>query len=99
MQRNLKLALELLDLIVSENEGGAGVYPRQVQSAFAKRYPDHEPGRYDVVEYHLHLLETAGFIVRIEDDQDEPSLKLTWAGHDYLEENSTSDFPGDFIVG
>lgn len=99
MQRNTKLALELLDLIVSENEGGAGVYPHQVQSAFAKRHPNLEPGRYDAVEYHLHLLQTAGFIVLAEDDQDEPSLKLTWAGHDYLEENSASELPGDFIVG
>lgn len=89
MQRNIKLAKEILDIIISETNGGGGLYRDEIHAVFVERYPDYERGRDDHVEYHLHLLETGGFVKVTEDpegDRDKDNFELTWAGHDYVEE-------------
>ncbi|MFJ2981210.1 MULTISPECIES: hypothetical protein [unclassified Pseudomonas] len=93
MQRNTKLALELLEILVVEDHTGVGLYREEIQAVFAEKYPDHEAGRREAVDYHLHLLETAGYIVLVPAEHDEPSFKPTWAGHDYLgKDEKTASF-------
>ncbi|MBA6092840.1 hypothetical protein H4C81_28930 [Pseudomonas monteilii] len=99
MQRNKELALELLATIVSEDHGGGGLYREEIQAVLDEKYPDHEEGRRDAVDYHLHLLETAGFLKFTQNGKDDDNYEVTWAGHDYLEKNAPLDFIGDFVVG
>lgn len=87
MRRNKKLAEEILEIILAGDDGGDGLVRCKIHRVFEERYPNHEPGRYDHVEYHLRLLESGGFVKLTEDysDSDHDSFEMTWAGHDFLE--------------
>lgn len=89
MFRNKLLAKEILELIVSEDGGGGGLYREEIEGVFAEKYPDHEPGRADAVTYHLHILETANLVKLTKDSEDrnQDNFEMTWAGHDFLEAN------------
>ncbi|UVL65054.1 DUF2513 domain-containing protein [Pseudomonas sp. B21-031] len=88
MIRNARLAKELLRIIVDEDNGGGGLYRSEIQAVFAEKYPGVEPGREEAVNYHLHILETGGF-VKVTPDLDEDfelaNFEMTWAGHDLLD--------------
>lgn len=85
MFRNKVLAKEILELIAAEDNAGGGLYREEVCGVFAERYPDHEPGRVGALNYHLHLLETAGFVKVTRSDHDEDNFEMTWAGHDFID--------------
>ncbi|HGY9636466.1 TPA: hypothetical protein ACOJPK_001905 [Pseudomonas putida] len=88
MIRNVKLALELLKILVEEDNGGGGLYRSEIQAVFAEKYPGVEAGREGAVNYHLHILETGGFVKvtpDLEDDFELANFEMTWAGHDLLD--------------
>ncbi|MEG0634705.1 MAG: DUF2513 domain-containing protein [Pseudomonas sp.] len=98
MQRNLAIAKKILELIVTHDHDGSGVYRSDL-------YPLVERAMYNVadlgdtaatVDYHLYLLLDGGFLnmtetepESAEDDEDDlfasDYFSLTWAGHDYLD--------------
>lgn len=98
MQRNLAIAKKILELIVTHDHDGSGVYR-------ADLYPLVERALYNVadlgdtaatVDYHLYLLIDTGFLniteAEIENEEDDEDdlfasdyFSPTWAGHDYLD--------------
>jgi hypothetical protein len=87
MQRNDALAKELLEIIVSEDNSGGGLYRSEIHAIFLERYPNAAAGHEDAINYHLHLLETGGFLKASYDeevDMDLDNFEVTWAGHDFL---------------
>lgn len=88
MQRNSELAKEILEIIIAEDNGGGGLYRDEIHGVFAERYPDHEAGRFDHIEYHLLLLVSGGFVTFTADDEgdrDQDNFEMTWAGHDFVQ--------------
>ncbi|ATB63291.1 hypothetical protein [Pseudomonas mosselii] len=86
MERNTKLAKEILDIIIAEDNGGGGLYRDEIHGVFEERYRSH-PSHYDHVEYHLHLLETGGLVrlTRDDSDREKDNFDMTWAGHDFVQ--------------
>ncbi|WP_363105817.1 DUF2513 domain-containing protein [Pseudomonas putida] len=77
---------------MAEDEFGSGVVRSKIRSGF-KDYlgstgsnlgADHD----NIVDYHLHLLETAGYVKCTPSSSSRAydTIQLTWAGHDYLEQ-------------
>lgn len=85
MFRNKVLAKEILQLIAAEDNGGGGLHREEIHGVYAERYPNHEAGRVDALNYHLLLLETAGFVKVTRADHDEDNFEMTWAGHDFID--------------
>lgn len=105
MRRNVELALQLLRYIEDRDSEGAGLYRAEIMEALSAE-PNSKSGDrievWNVVDYQLRLLATAGFIVatpsEIEGDTAGDNFELTWSGHDYLDANPPS-IPFDFNVG
>jgi len=89
MLRNKSIAKEILEIVAVEDGGGGGLYREEIHAVYAERYPNHEPGRVDALDYHLHLLETAGFVKLEKNDQgrEHDNFEMTWDGHDFIEAN------------
>jgi hypothetical protein len=98
MQRYESIAKKILELIVSHDSDGSGVVRTDLYSLIERAlYRSSELGdTAATVDYHLYLLEDAGFVqcfegeIEDEDDEDDDgsardTYLLTWAGHDYLE--------------
>ena len=103
MLRNKDWALDLLNILVDEPTG-AGMNRQEIRMEFGSIESNSKLGSeelWDAVDYHLHLLETAGFVrfLKDADDRAHDYFEMTWAGHDYHESNAPHYFPGDFVVG
>ena len=85
MFRNKVLAKEILQLIAAEDNGGGGLHREEIHGVYDERYPNNEAGRVDALNYHLLLLETAGFVKVTRTDHDEDNFEMTWAGHDFID--------------
>ncbi|AIN57784.1 hypothetical protein O165_005505 [Pseudomonas soli] len=84
----MELAKELLEIIVTEDNGGNGLYRSEIHAVFAERYPHTAPVHVDAVNYHLHILDTAGLVKATYDEDvnlDLDNFEMTWAGHDLLD--------------
>lgn len=97
MQRYESVAKKILELIVNHDSDGSGVVRADLY-ALVERAMHRSSELGDTaatVDYHLYLLEDAGFVQCFEgesedeDDEDNASDRdahvLTWAGHDYLD--------------
>ena len=104
MERSEEFAVSLLGYIERNDHDGVGLYRSELRKLF-----EDDPGSKDVSEdqkwvvadYHLRLLESAGFVTRDPDSEGKNDLdnyELTWAGHEYFEKNAPSDFVGIFDV-
>lgn len=94
MKRNNDWAKKLLTFLEDEPEG-TGLLRHELKASFEAA----ELGRWmtpqqisDAVDYHLHLLASANFVLVYESQDDyedsegnDDEFILTWAGHDYLE--------------
>ena len=87
MKRNNELAKEILEIVSSEDNSGGGLYRSEILGVFTERYSSQEDGLEPAVSYHLHLLETAGFLKITRTDHDDDNFEMTWAGHDFMEAN------------
>lgn len=87
MQRNKALAKEILEIVSTEDNSGGGLYRSEILGVFTERYADQGDGLEDAVRYHLHLLETAGFVKITRTNHDDDNFEMTWAGHDFIEAN------------
>ncbi|WP_433734978.1 DUF2513 domain-containing protein [Pseudomonas monteilii] len=106
MERNEELAVTLLSYIEAEDHEGVGLYRKELRNLHENTLVGADVDSTQVllqVDYHLHLLETAGFVTREaegEKGRDELDIfELTWAGHDFLAKNTPLDFSGDFVTG
>lgn len=105
MERNTGWATSLLEYIEQRDHEGIGLYRDELRHLFEDDQGTHGVETNElwvVVDYHLRLLETAGFITKEADEDGKIGLdnfELTWAGHEYLENNRPHDFPSDFVVG
>ncbi len=91
MRRNKDLAIRLLSYIEDRDSEGLGLYRAELKECL-KNDPNAKLGdvhsALDALDYHLHLVETAGFVVctlsELEGDRAGDNFELTWAGHEYL---------------
>lgn len=92
MRRNIFVASQLLDIIIDNDERGTGMPRRQIQELFRGSGAGSqmsETNCEEVVDYHLHLLQTAGFVechrdLRVNLPGDE--FRMTWAGHEHVKQ-------------
>lgn len=100
MERNTGLAVRLLGYIQSNDHEGIGLYRSELRQYFendpaSKEFAEDQS--WMVVDYHLRLLESAGFVTKesdIDGKNDLDNFELTWAGHEYFDENAPSDYVG-----
>ncbi len=104
MLRNKAIALELLSILFEEPTG-SGMNRAELRSEFGASELGaglNTEDQWSLVDYHLHLLETAGFVKLTEDDESERGydyFEMTWSGHDYLDENAPVFIPDEVLVG
>ncbi|WP_339546308.1 DUF2513 domain-containing protein [Pseudomonas sp. RA_35y_Pfl2_P32] len=102
MLRNKGWAVELIN-IIAEEPTGAGMNRAEIRLMFCASDSGSGLGSeyaWDTVDYHLHLLETAGFVKLTKDEERAYDyFEMTWAGHDYLEANAPWEIPADFVAG
>lgn len=92
MRRNKEWAVQLLVFIEENDAEGVGLTRRELRGFFAEYQEsrgENASNLWDVVDYHLSLLESGGFITRIiydeeEHDREADDFMLTWAGHDLI---------------
>lgn len=92
MRRNKQWALKLLSILQDNDAVGAGLYRSDLHQEFER---DNSGLRLsavevvDIVDYHLHLLETEAYVFCEPDNEDSlaDNFLLTWSGHDYLDSN------------
>lgn len=90
MRRNKLWANQLLDIVVDNDQGGGGLFREEIRRLFAgsdsgQGFTSEE--LWEAVDYHLHLLVTAGFLTFTGDDEnnwDLDNFQMTWAGHEYI---------------
>lgn len=90
MERDESVAKTILRTIFFFDNDGEGYYRKDFYSAVKQilEMTIDESKLVNMVDYHLHLLETAGFVLcdrEPEDGHGFDSFLLTWRGHDYLE--------------
>lgn len=91
MKRNTELAVNLL-LFLEQAEDAEGLVRHELKKVLdesLKESPMTEEQRWDALDYHLRLLQTAGFVTMTPstDGVAHDDFDLTWAGHDYLDAN------------
>lgn len=104
MKRNTEIAVHLLGYIELHDHEGIGLYRSELREYFENdsisgEVPEDQA--WVVVDYHLRLLETAGFVTRDPDIEGKiglDNIELTWAGHEYFENNAPSNFVGNLNV-
>lgn len=87
MKRDKQLAKEILEIIAAEDNSGEGLDRCGIQAVFVERYRSVGAAYEAELNYHLHLLQTGGFL-KVTQDQDDFELdnfELTWSGHDLIE--------------
>ncbi|HEN8726655.1 hypothetical protein [Pseudomonas alloputida] len=92
MLRSEAWARQILRVVMAEDEFGSGVVRSKIRSGFkdvlnasgSDLGKDHD----NIVDYHLHLLETTGYVKITPSSVNGAydKIQLTWAGHDYLEQ-------------
>ena len=90
MRRNKNWAVKLLSFIEAHDLEGIGLTRFELRKMFAN---DKESSGMDtfeifnVVDYHLSLLESANFVMLKKDEEDKEAddFMLTWSGHDQIE--------------
>lgn len=100
MRRNKDIALQLLN-ILAEEPGGFAIQRYELRQEFVNSALSSGLGISNlrrVADYHLHILETAGFVKLTKDEEikgcsQSDYFQMTWAGHDYLECNSPGYIP------
>lgn len=91
MRRNKEWARQLLTILAESDEGGGvGLFRSELRQLFEDSASSLGMGAQeleDAVDYHLHLLETAGFVKFDPDEENslDDTFMLTWSGHDYLD--------------
>jgi len=90
MQRDESVAMTILKTILFLDADGEGYYRKDFYSAVREllEMTIGESELVNMVDYHLHLLETGGFVLcdrEMEVGQGFDTFQLTWRGHDYLE--------------
>jgi hypothetical protein len=90
MQRDESVAITILRTILFLDSDGEGYYRKDFYSAVRQilEMTVGESELVNMVDYHLHLLETAGFVLcdpELEGGHGLDSFLLTWRGHDYLD--------------
>ncbi|MBS3183737.1 hypothetical protein JIQ88_01410 [Pseudomonas sp. PCH44] len=104
MKRKIEFAVHLLGFIERNDHEGIGLYREELRQLFENDPISGEVAEdqtWVVVDYHLRLLETAGFVTReadIDGKIGEDNFELTWAGHEFFEKNAPSHFSGDLKV-
>ncbi|MFJ4056556.1 hypothetical protein ACIPZC_24340 [Pseudomonas sp. NPDC089743] len=106
MHRDKGIALRLIDILVEEPTG-AGMHRAELRQEFSET--DLGAGLntedlWNLVDYHLRLLETAGFVKMTKDEDaaintEFDYFEMTWAGHNYQEQNATAFIPEEILVG
>lgn len=87
MQRNKQMANRLLGILVEGCEGG-GMRRNAIHLTYQgdKIRSTSTENLWDMIDYHLEALETAGLVMRVKDQQDVDDIfSMTLAGHKYLE--------------
>lgn len=87
MKRDVSMAKEILEIIATEDESGEGLDRCGIRAYFIEKYPSVGAAYEAELNYHLHLLQTGGFL-KFSSDEDDFELdmfELTWSGHDLLE--------------
>ena len=89
MKRNKDWALSLL-VFLERIPDGCGLTRQELKEMFDKSDVSSSMSTeeaWDACEYHIHLLTTAGFVLKTKSDDGiaHDDFELTWAGHDYLE--------------
>lgn len=90
MRRNKQWALKLLSILQENDASGAGLYRNELHEQFQNHNASLRLSAeevVDIVDYHLHLLETASHVFCEPDNEDSSgdNFLLTWSGHDYLD--------------
>lgn len=98
MLRQKELAIQLLSILEEHDSEGAGLYRSDLMESLEtepKAKADAQLERWNIVDYHLRLLATAGFIVftpsDVKGDTATDNFELTWSGHDYLDANRPAE--------
>lgn len=91
MLRNEGWARNILEIIIAEDKFGLGVARDKIRSAFKDLLiatkQSVSPLHDNIVDYHLHLLETAGYLKRTPSSESKAydKFEMTWRGHSYSE--------------
>lgn len=91
MKRNTELAVSLL-LFLEQVEDAEGLVRHELKALLEKS--EHASSMtseqlWDALDYHLRILQSAGYVTVSQSNEGvaHDDFELTWAGHDYLDEN------------
>lgn len=100
MKRNMKLVKEILGFIEHAGTLDGSTHSELMEEILATHGVldsggEAEEALVDDITYQLAILESGGLLLRTEiepvgDRLDETCYQLTWAGHDYLDENRSN---------
>ncbi|MFV3379631.1 hypothetical protein [Pseudomonas sp. NY15354] len=89
MRRNEKWARQIIETIIAKDEFGVGLYRSDIRSQFSSYVSRsgqsiHGPVE-NVVDYHIHLLATAGYVKVSPSSENRKydKVEMTWSGHTY----------------
>ncbi|WKL53342.1 DUF2513 domain-containing protein [Pseudomonas kielensis] len=92
-------SISLLGYIQNQDHEGIGLYRSEIRQLFENDpevSDDAKEESWVVADYHLHLLETAGFVVQTpsqeQGDRDHDNFELTWEGHNFLDEHGPTEY-------
>ncbi|MCJ2373735.1 MULTISPECIES: DUF2513 domain-containing protein [Pseudomonas] len=89
MKRDILMAARILGFLVQECVG-TGVPRNDIRLRYVGDKVQGVPTEviWDQIDYHLELLESAGFVARHRAGEDFSAdiFSMTWAGHDYLDQ-------------
>lgn len=90
MLRDKILAKKLIELLIADDDYGNGINKARIRNLFVENLVaagESVPTFSDnIVDYHIHLLETAGYVkvTTAPSNRGYDKIEATWSGHDYV---------------
>ncbi|MFJ2480703.1 hypothetical protein ACIOWE_10535 [Pseudomonas sp. NPDC087598] len=84
------MAKKLIELLIADDDYGNGINKARIRNLFVENLGatgEIVPTFSDnIVDYHIHLLETAGYVkvTTVPSNRGYDKIEVTWSGHDYV---------------